>query len=857
VDSDATDRIGAGFLLASQLLSAVNTAWNAAAAASRESPSSAEADGNGDGGTSPLVITPLPAPSDLVLSAEADEEEDDENDDESGDDEGSASASGVDVVAIRSRALDAANMFSSIATTLEASISTATAASTSATTATPQHVKSNPSLELARFASAFSALLQHVSLHLLTESSPAEAATALSDIIVCSRTLLMPAAAVADAFAPQPDTASTTTASGSSRKSKKRRSSSVGLVEFQSKLRELSASVSPATDDDEEGEADAAAEPGTAAEDKDLLVFTDAAIALMTNASASLRDALKAACRYAFSQRLTADVIISLARVATKGAADTEADDESIVGGSSDAAMQLLAEDDDAESITLDASDGLAALLGKEDGAAAPAPENGKPKTKTAAAGSKRKRVAQARSDLDDESGSGSDKDDEDEEEEEDEGDETGEAEAEMARYDGLLADMLRQRRTARVAARLARTHAVHFRFRVLDLLEVAAARLAARDAALAPASGAVLVAALPACLRALHTLAARAKARGGGGSGAASGSTSSGAGAGGGANGAAANTSRDAVALFNRLHTLVLRMAKTRVALPLPTPGQAPQAAATAVLDALDAVLATAANAPSPAFVEACAAVASMLLRMLRAPTAAAGGPGSGGSSGGQPQVAPQYLDRVSAAYGGAMVSYLSEKHSRMSPALFNAALTAQPALGVRLLPSVAAALASGAISKPFRVVEAVEALNSIVTTARAPWAAALPCAIASAGGHAAGAEADGAKASKKSKQKAKRSTPLETLVITTISEYLRHAMPSVNGALAYVLSASSASEQRLLNSKQLKTPLTLLRLLLKPPTLCDKLIFQSSVDAATAFKDLEGGVGQLASACIESFEA
>jgi hypothetical protein len=151
------------------------------------------------------------------------------------------------------------------------------------------------------------------------------------------------------------------------------------------------------------------------------------------------------------------------------------------------------------------------------------------------------------------------------------------------------------------------------------------------------------------------------------------------------------------------------------------------------AVAGALD----TARAAPIPAAVEAAGAVASACLRLLRDPAQVAASSSAGEGSVPQPSVAALEAGLLT-SYSAALTALLSERHPHITAAFFKNALPGAPVLSVRLLPTLAAALAARpcAIPKAFRVGEAVGLGVVLLRSAASPWAADLPCVSARKGG-------------------------------------------------------------------------------------------------------------------------
>ena len=876
------DRQAAASALTLELTSLVNGVWTAAAAAGEAlSASSAGGAASEEGDADAPSIAPVPSVEALaVLLSTSDDDEDSDSDDDSEEE----APSGPSPASVRSRALQLAAFLQQSGTLLLAA-NAAPSSSTSGSGGGPRYS------DAARQCLSVGALLTHTCLHMLGEagtdvsgsnngsSGVADVASALSDIIQSLRPLLAPTAALAEKVATSPPPSSapaSADSAGTAPKSAKKPakgskaagkaasaesdaatgsivtvSSSPELKAASSTLRSLTAPL--ATGDDEEeknAEEEATADDASHA----ILVAVDALLSLLSNASAPLREAVKGGAKALFGCALTsACVDTMLAVVVSKEGEEDESevdsdddedeedgsDHEGHAHGKKTAAAASgkgkkpfpAAEedgDDDDESITLEAG----ALFGTEgDDVSASA---------AATKGSKAKKKDDSDSDSDSDS--------------DEEGDDAfaasegaAEAEAEMRRYDAMLSDMLRMRKAGRAAEKQGRQRAAHFRFRALDLLEVAVARLTANNNSAAANASLALALPLP-MLQALKTLAARAK---GGKESGASGGKKKGGGS------AAADAAESAARLYERLAGLLTRLIKG-VKVPL-LPVEAPQAdvssskratrskaapsssssaspaasscvTRTSQLAALDSVVALVQEAPSAAFAEACAAVAGLILRSLRAPSQpqAQSKDKSAQQQAASPaatQPAGEHLDRMTSAYSVALTSYLTDKHARVSPSFFRHVLANTPALAARLLPVIATAISTGAVAKPFRVAEAAGLALTGLKTASAPWAAGLPCVVTAP---APAPKSAGRKRTLSQSSLAEASAaPAAGPTVVTVADYLPSALTSLLGAVAAVFDSAavaapegSASDVRrppALNPKQLREPLALLQHVVK----------------------------------------
>jgi hypothetical protein len=761
-------------------------------------------------------------PGDDARGMDDDDEEEGGDDSDSDEEDGHAhahhAAPRLTPAAARKYALSAASALHAVAKSLVASGGGAASA------------------EAARQAASYAALLSQVALAIVSDvRSAGELAGAAGDLVGCAGHL----AAVGQA---QAGSAAAAAAPAAPLSKKERRASEGGagsgaaVAKAVAQLGEAVAAVKASSmDSDDEEEDGASATAGSGLTRHDRLVFIDALLAILANASAPLRDAVKAAARHVLSG-ITADALqpildLLAASFGTEGSAgrggggDDDDDDEDDEDG--EGAGAALENDDDEASITLSvgSDDELSVLIGGDGGKAKKSA-----KRRSKAGGGDAQRAKRTRNDDGADKAGDEEEDDEEEDaasksssEDEDATPEQRRAHklAEMERYDRMLEHMLRLRKEQKATGKETKKRGLHFRFRALDLLEVAIVNLAAgsgsAEAGTAAAAGGAAASASsyasPELLHLLHPLlacmrqiAARVRAKETAGN---------------------ADAAADGASLLSRLVALLGRATKARVP-ALVGIAQASTSSAGGVAAAYAAAKVTpesvsalfervcelAASAPSPHIVDACAAVANTLVRALR-PAGGEGGGGSGaGTTGGlAPQPAPAAVDRLVASYAGAYEAYLTERHPKVTAAFFRNAWTSLPVVAVRLMPHAARTVAAGRVPKAFRLAETFQTLAAAVKACAAPHAAALVCEAAAA------APAKGGSAKKQQARAAGAGADAGSA--RTVGQALAAAVPALCGAVESVVAAFNGAAgdkgKAPLHAKQLREPLELVRTLLR----------------------------------------
>ena len=810
---------GAAHLVAT-LTQTVGAAWDAAVTAAAASVEAASSDADA------VAVTAHPHAAALTAAIKDDDDDDDDDDDGEGAAEGddNVGPTALTPAIARVRCNEASTALAEMGSFLMACASAQPPHSGATSDAARALAASQR--EAARTLLSYAAALSHASLLLLLEAptgeggsesnseeddedgdgghdnvsdghgaavstnarnkAVADATVAVADMLRAMRTLLQPAALVVqNAAAAVTAAVSAPPAPKSSKKAGKSVTVEVtpdakqltpppSALAAVSTLRTLSAPIG--ADDDVDDEAADAPDA--------VLVFTDAALALLANSSAGLRDAIKTAARGVYGGgRLTAAAVDALLAVVT---ARNDADEGDDGDGDADRGAERRDGDhagasDSEESIMLDDAGGALGMLigGAGDDAVAAA----------------RARAAERSSDSSDDDTEASSSDEEDGTPAE-----PGAAEAEMARYDMLLGNMLRIRRSARRAAGVARTRALHFKYRALELLDVAVTRASASAGASA-ASRAVALGLPLQLLRALRALASRARH-----------ADAIVAGRGGAVPASASSDRASAAALHARLHALLSRALRDK-----PPAGTADDARATdSQLAALGTVVTLAMASPTADFADAAASVAAGIVRSLRL-TSTAPAPS---------QPPPALLTRLAAVYTPALDDFTTARHSRIGPSFYRHLVEGTPALAVRvLLPALGEAIARSAMAKAFRIAEAFVLIGTVLKACAARGVADLLCC--------ADVESSAFAAPKKS---GKNRAAAVTAVVppVTIGAYV--ASPAVVRplleAIAATLAAAAASgtapsisgvtvaaDAPRLNAKQMREPLALLLALLESP--------------------------------------
>ena len=818
------DRAGAALQMQLDLATLVQDVWaaGAAAAAASAEPAAGLPEGGG------LVVTAFPAADQLAVAAARDDEEDDDEEEDSDEEEeedeeddadgGEGPAGGAPSrrpalvpADVRTAALAAA---ASLRTVAAAVFQRALSPAVTAGCGGRQRV-----VEAARHLLAYGALLSHGALVLLLDPADAGVAAAVADSVACAPVLLADAlararaalAAAAAAAAAAPSAALATPGK------KKKGGAPAPPLLAASAASDVAAAAAAA-------QAAADALPGLAAPfsggsgespAEALLVLVDAALALLSNAGATLREVVKTALRplFCYATPAVAQAILSVVTAARPDGPDGEGDDED--GG---AAAEGVDGDSDAESVTLGADALLEPFTGGAAASSAAAAADGSDRDSDASGGDDDAKTAES-------------------------------GEDEMARYDRMLGGMLRMRKHARVAATQHRRSALHFKFRALALLDAAVSGLSHADAGTPgdssePASLSLLLFPVP-MLRAARLLAARARGQ---------------------APGAESNAG-DSAALLARLLALLLRVTKQRVPALLQVGGAGGSEAAgsssgssvsAAVVAGFAEVLLIAQRAPTSGISDAAAAVSSMLLRALR--VGAAVGGGAAASAGGNlaAQVAPAFLDPVVEGYSRLLEVHFTHRRSLVGAAFMRAAVAGAPAIAARLLPVLAGLVAGGSIPKVFRLQEAVQLLGLMLRAAAAPWAASVVCGPAPAAAAAA--------PTPRKKRAGAPAAPQASAAPPTVASALSGGVPALLGAVASVVSAAAAGRSddaatpasaAVLPLKQVKDAVALVPQLAKAG-----LLLQGGAEADAVFAALAAlqsrsggrhGLAQQISRCFE----
>lgn len=796
--AEKRDRATAASALSFTLLSSINAAYDAAVDASKAASG---------------AITLHPSVADL--SGDDDRGMDDSDDDDDEDDEdsegGDAAAGGKPAsspIESRARALRAASALHKIASALSSADASGAG-------------------DAAKQASSYAILLAQTALTMISDPSTAgDAAGAAMDLVACSSRLLSSAfdaaREVAGALPAADDGSLSKKASKEERRKSKDGKKASVLADALAALQAVSAEASALSgdadsDDDEEG---SAASSSAGSNDKAMLVFVDALLALLSNAGAPLRDAAKACARQVFgSVTVTAlqPILDLLSQSFSSGGTAGDEDEDGDDGDDDDEGSENLAggdDDDDEASVTLSvgSDDALSMLLGDSGKKSKGANKS----TKQKKGGDRKRRRQEKESDDDDEDAN---EPSADESSDDDEGlDDVAKAArkgakvAEMETYDRMLEHMLKLRREQKGAGKEGRTRALHFRFRALDLLEVAVARLSGEGSS-AFASPVVFQLLMP-LLQSIRKIASRTRTKQVAGQQAAA---------------------ADGQALLQRMSALFARAAKAKVPHMVNNGTDATVAAYAAAdvtvqshVDLFTAVCAAAQNAPTAQFVDVCSMAINIILRSLREPSASASGAVSGADVQAQSQPSVTVIPALVAGYSAALESFLTEKHPKVTLPFFRNPLHSSPVLGVHLLAVFARVIAAGGVPKAFKLHEAFTIIQPLIKMCGAASVAELPCeAKKSAAAVVIGS------GEKKGKKQQQASSSASTTTVVTVRQALQSASQLLASAIAATLQAciegkpiaaavskdeDAESEERApLHSKQLREPIECARSMVK----------------------------------------
>ena len=782
-----------------RLARVMHTTWQAAADAAAALPGGEEATASD---TAAVTLSPSPATLATAWSEMAGDEEEEESDEEEdggeedgGEEESDASegaaaeGEGEDAApagVLRTQALTVSDALRAASATLLAANAAVhaqlPAGHAAAALAPQQRALSGLLLDGGRALAAFGQLHTVVAGTMLMDAAnpgggAMEVGLALSDLLRCTpgllRTMLAPLVAALGAATAPPTAASSAGAPTPARRGKgAAAAAAAATAPHAAPLPAVTAAAAAVTALYDTLVRATGGAPASAAV-AEVEVFTDVCLALAANSALVLRDAIKAAARFAFAV-ITPDCVSTMLGVVverkrdlpTAGSDDEEGDeddeDDSDDDAGSDDGGKAKKKQPAAAKHTHDASDDDASESEDDDD------DDGK---------------EEDASDGDDDD----DDDDEDEEEEEEEEEEGG-AGGEMSRYDSMLGAMIRARKDGKSAAKQAKLRETEFKFRALELLDVAISRLAYGPGGCAHA--AMLSLPLP-LLDAVAVLSRRAAPKV--------------------ETPATLLVADEAAKLLARVMALLTAVTKTRLLVAhagAPPPAAGVALPATDVLTVFDDVVMSAseADAPTRAYGEACTLVTTFVLRSLhvRAAPAAGGGAAAvaaaaaaaaaGAAVPGNSQPGAEYVEHLAGGYAAIAKKYLSEKHTHVNANLFRGVLAQVPVVAVRLLPTLSGLVSTGAITKAFKLAEAFDFMTTVVKAATAVWALAMPCAVGE----------DGAGT-------------------VTVGDYLAGVVPGVVAATAGVLKtcvAAGASSsggdsdaaRAPLIAKQLREPLTLL---------------------------------------------
>lgn len=589
--------------------------------------------------------------------------------------------------------------------------------------ANPSAVPSVVFHEAMRQITMYNCFLSEVSLFLLSEvnETPAraqDAAVALGDLVAVMAEMLSPVFAFARTLVSLPATSAATTPSSTpskKNKNKDKKSADAAAVvdsatasevkRLISEIRALSAAAKGETDFDEEADMEAQHEEEAHADlERATSVFIDSLLSLLANANASLRNIVKSVLRNCLSVHTpdalqpVFDLIVSTVTLFSTLDKEAKAADEDSMDVDSDSDSS----DDEEEGQT-----------------SAPA---GKSVSATEKAVS-----SDSESDASSDEDVDSDAETEEEDPFQDEEDEDAESSApldrkkmmaEMERYDRVFEQMLRLRRESKGSTKQAKVRAVHFRYRAIDILEVATNKCLSGSTKLHQYNrfGSVtdtpvvyahpsIFALLEHALRTARKIAIKSRAN------SAPGSKSSDA---------------DLVGLLNKLCGVLQKTASRSKVPSLADPSALPReyTSAKLTMDAPAALLRSAVqfarSCALPVVADTCNAVTNLALRAMRAPGAVAHIP--------QPALAA--LDSgVVDLCKETLEHLLTAKRPRIGYQFFRTIFASLPTVSVHLLPVFADAIANHNIPRPFRIGAAYEQIHIVLKGAAANWAKDLPC--------------------------------------------------------------------------------------------------------------------------------